>query len=384
MAAKGRPTPRVHLHVGLPKSGTTFLQSSLARHESHLADLGVDLPVGDAVMVDAALDVRREYDGFGRDPERVRGAFARVAERVHQSAGRGRHSVLSHELLGAATAEQAQAALDLLAPLEVHLVVTARDPARQALAEWQEGIKHARRLRFEKFTRTVLNGETDSEHARRFRGAQDLTAVLDRWGRSLPPERVHLVTAPPRGTDPRVLWGRFAEALGIDATDLEPAGREHGNASLGTAEISVLRQVNRALSRDHKGVLDRPRYGRTVKRVYAQQVLAGLGSPRPVLPVSLVGPMRDRAELWAKAVDAAGWQVHGDLDDLLPAEPEPGSPHPDDVEADALLSAAIDGTAGLLVRLAEEQDRVMELQAEVERLRRKRRKLKERLARKSG
>lgn len=36
---------RVHLHVGLPKSGTTFLQASLDRHAESLTAQRRDLPV---------------------------------------------------------------------------------------------------------------------------------------------------------------------------------------------------------------------------------------------------------------------------------------------------------------------------------------------------
>ena len=368
--------PRAVLHVGLPKTGTSFLQASLVRHEAALTRAGVALPHRDGVMVRAALDVRGEHDGFGLDPEQVRGTFDRLAEQARRAGREHRtHTVLSHELLAAAGTTDARDALDRLHPLEVHVVVTARDPARQALAEWQEGVKHGRRLGFEKFARTVLPMDSDKLHAQRFRAAQDLTGVLERWGSTLPPERVHVVTCPPRGTDPAVLWERFGQALGLDVAGWEPAEKEHRNSSLGACEVALLRQVNKALD----GALDRPAYGRAVKQVYAQRVLVGLDSPRPVLPATLIDPLRERAERWVKQIDAAGWTVHGDPADLLPVPGDLGAPHPDEVGADALLRSAVAGTAGLIHALSEQQQRVAELEHEVERLARKRRKLRHRL-----
>ncbi|RLV49938.1 hypothetical protein D9V37_08665 [Nocardioides mangrovicus] len=347
------------LHVGLPKTGTTWLQASLRRH-------GL-LPDADATFL-GALDVREHHDGWGRTGEETRGAWKRLTQE--------HPDLISHELLAAADAERVRWALRRLD--DVHVVVTARDPARQAVAEWQEGVKHGRRLSFARFATAVLPETAGSSHARKFRAAQDLPAVLERWGRDLPAERVHVVTCPPRGADRTVLWRRFAEACGVDPT-LEPAGAEEGNASLGVDEIALLRRVNKALD----GRLQEPAYGRLVKRLYAQRLLGEPASPAPDLPEPLYDDLTVRAERWAKQIHAAGWQVHGAVDDLLPRRPATAT-DPDALDAVRALRTSARATAGLLLEVAGRDAEIASLRDEVARLTRKRDKLRRRLKRAVG
>ena len=174
------------LHVGLPKSGTTFLQQSLAANREALGDRGVLYPqTADDVMFRAALDVRGNHKAWGRKRREVEGAWDELCLRARRHVGT---TVISHELLAAASRHQVDAATTMLKGLEVHVVVTVRDLARQLVAEWQEGIKHGRRLTFEEFHARVGSGHPsgDDSLARHFFAAQDLAEVLDRWGRWLP------------------------------------------------------------------------------------------------------------------------------------------------------------------------------------------------------
>ncbi len=59
--------------------------------------------------------------------------------------------VLSHEILAGAKPAEAQRALSDLSFAEVHVVYSARDVARQVAAEWQEQLKHQRKVTFKTF-----------------------------------------------------------------------------------------------------------------------------------------------------------------------------------------------------------------------------------------
>jgi hypothetical protein len=342
------------LHVGLPKTGTTFLQSTLAAHREALADRGVLVPPQSAdLMFRASLDVRGNHEAWGRERSAVAGAWDEACRAARAHPGT---TVLSHELLAAATGRQVDAALSMLRGLEVHLVVTARDLARQLVAEWQEGVKHGRRLTFEDFEQRVRSGR--GGHARHFHAAQDLPDVLERWGRGIPRDRVHVVVAGPPGTPAEQLWVDLAEAAGFSAEGLAPAGPGQSNASLGVAEIDLLRRVNEVLD----GRLRQPAYGRLVKHALVPEALAGRPSPRPVLPAQLHEQVVPVAQQWVKEVVGAGYTVHGDLDDLLLADRPAGTRHPDEVDPGSQVDTAAGAIATLLLRLeaaearAEERD----------------------------
>ena len=366
-----RDQNRVVLHVGLPKSGTTFLQQSLRDNAEALADRGVLYPqTDDDVMFRAALDVRGNHKAWGRRRKDVEGAWDRLCDRARRHLGT---TVVSQELLGAACGRQVDAALSMLKGLDVHLLVTARDPARQLVSEWQEGVKHGRRLTFEEFHHAVIRGDTDA--AARYHATQALTGVLDRWGRWLPADHVHVVVAPPRGTDPRVLWTRFATAVGFDASGF-PATTSRANETLGVDEVALLRRVNVALD----GRLRQPAYGRLVKHRVAQDLLVGRGSPRPELPRAGYDGLVDLAEGWVKEVDRAGYRVHGRLDDLVPVRPEADHPHPDAASTDGQLGAAVDVLAGLLLDLTEAEEELAEQRSKRRSWKKQAKRLRRRLA----
>lgn len=370
--ASTTPDRRVLLHVGLPKTGTTFIQASLQQDKQDLREAGILYPAGkDDRMFRAALDVRGNHKAWGRRRSEVEGAWDTLCAKARKHEGT---TVISHELFAAASVHQVVAAMTMLKGLDVHVVVTARDFARQATAEWQEGIKHGRRLTFEQFRTRVLAGDSETDYARRFRASQDLPAVLSRWGAAVPVDHVHIVTCPPRGTGGDVLWQRFLEVVGVDAGRFPSAGSDSQNTSLGTDEIDLLRQVNVALDKR----LVQPEYGDVVKRFYAQRLLSGHGE-RPVVPADMYDDMRVIGERWVKEIDRVGYPVHGSLHDLLPTEPNGPTPHPDDVDPTGQVAVSASATAELLVEVQRGRDEIARLEIENKKLKKRRKLLKRRL-----
>jgi len=365
---------RVFLHVGVPKSGTTFLQASLTENRKALREAGVLYPSGHERMFLAAVDVRGAHRAWGRKRAEVEGTWDGLCRKARKHDGA---TVISHELLAAASAHQVTEAMTMLKGLDVHLVVTARDPARQATAEWQEGIKHGRRLTFEQFRRRVLDTGSETDYARRFRASQDLPAVLARWGDSLPSDHVHVVCCPPRGSDPGLLWQRFADVVGFDAARFPAAGPDSANTSLGVTEVDLLRRVNLALDKR----LVQPEYGQVVKQLYAQQLLAARTSPRPVVPGEMYDDLAVVGERWVKEIDKAGYVVHGDPADLVPVAPAGPTPHPDDVDPRDQVSSSVDATAGLLLEVRRCHAEIARLEKEAAKHKKRRKALKRRLRR---
>jgi hypothetical protein len=320
----------VVLHVGLPKTGTTYLQRLLADNRDRLRGAGVLYPfLRPGAMFEGAVEIRGSAAKFGLDPAAISGTWAALCERARGFDGT---TVLSHEVLAGATTEQVDAALAPLAGLEVHVVVTARDLGRQATAHWQEEVKLGATMSFADFEREQLRADTgrdagpDAGGARpHFWHAQDFSDALRRWGRGLPPERAHLVVCPPPGASRDELWRRYAAVLGIEASVLDPLAVPPSNPSLGAPEIALLRAVNAALG----DALPTGERNRLVKREWAEAELAGRESPRPRTPYALRDVFSRATDAWVEEVRARGYPVHGDLRDLTPVTGDPGDPSPD-------------------------------------------------------
>lgn len=346
---------RVVLHVGAPKSGTTFLQKAMWRHREALREAGFRFPGRNPrEMFLAAIEVRETHQKWGFEQDALRGTWRRLCREAREFDGT---SIMSHELLAAATDDQISSSLKELENLDVHVVFTARDLGRQVVSEWQERIKNGSTGTFEEFEASVARRIHDADFSNLFWRYQNLPGVLGRWAAHLPPSNVHVVVAPPPGADPRELWHRFGDAVGFDARSLDPtdpAGT--ANPTLGVVSIAILRQVNEALN----GRIVQPTYAKVVKRYLGQDLLTRHSSPRPACPPDLQAALRQLSEEWIREIGARGYTVHGDLAELLPMPAESPVP-PDDVNLrdQATVSAAV--IADLLVEVAELRARVRRL-----------------------
>src|SRR5512146_3519723 len=124
----------VYLHVGAPKTGTTYLQDRLALNKAELAKHRVHYPLQlHASQFRPALDLlEMPWGGLQVD---VDGEWDGLMNRVRRLNGT---VIVSHEILAAARTNQVKRAMAGLKGAEVHLVYSARDLARQIPAEWQE------------------------------------------------------------------------------------------------------------------------------------------------------------------------------------------------------------------------------------------------------
>jgi len=359
----------------MPTCDTAFLQAALTSNRKALGEAGLLFPAGggEKLMFRAALDVRGNHKAWGRKRSDVEGTWDRLCRKARRHEGT---TVISHELLAAASARQIASAQSMLAGLDVHVVVTARDLGRQITAAWQESVTHGRTADFETFHTRVLSDSREQDDAQQFWAAQDLPGVLSRWASRLPPENVHVVCHPPHSADTSGLWRRFADVIGFDPDAFDSSGPPPASSSLGVVQIDLLRQVNSTLD----GRLVQPNYGRVVHEYFTKQLLAQHRSNEPELPLEMYGDLTAIGERWVKEIDSAGYTVHGDLTELIPTPPAQPAPHPDEVDIQAEVTTASAVVADLLVEVDRLQSEVAGLESDKKSAKKKRKLLKRQLA----
>jgi hypothetical protein len=336
---------RVYLHIGEPKSGTTFIQDVLWSNRAALARQQVLLPgLGVNDHFRAAQDLR----GVGQSADDPAGSWAGEWELLAEQARPGAHTaVISHELLVGADAERAAHAVRSLHPAEVHIVLTVRDLASLLPAEWQETVKHRNVRTWPRWLADVADDDVALRHrrARWFWTAHDTLDVLVRWTQLVPPERVHVITVPRPDAPADLLWQRFAGVVGIDPAAIDTAGARR-NASLGRTEVELLRRLNQRLPADR---LPTWFYLRVVKDGLAQDLLAARpGATRLRVPDERLAWVRERGQRVRTGLQGSGYDIVGELDELT-ATPAPGRPERAVTDAE-LLDGALDALAGLLDR----------------------------------
>jgi hypothetical protein len=195
---------------------------------------------------------------------------------------------------------------------------------------------------------------------------QELPDILDRWAGDLPPAQVHVVTVPPPGGPPRLLWKRFCVAFGLDGLELDLEG-ERTNPSLGAPETALVRRINRAANRR----LNPADYRPLVRELLAHQTLSRrTGSPRLALPPDAHPWVSAMTASWVAEIERRGYDVVGDLHDLAGAPPVSSYADPDNPSERLVAAAAVDALTALLLEAARLRNGEEALRAELDETRR--------------
>ncbi len=330
------------LHIGAPKTGTTFLQELMWHHRHALAAHGVHYPGRHPELhFEAAIDLQGVDFNDWHNPA-AEGAWGRLVDELRGLRGT---AVVSHELYGDASEEVVDRALADLAFADVEIVLTLRDLARQLPAAWQEDLKNRHYMSFEEFAAAARpDNDVGAWYGDEFWRRQDVHRVLLRWTRNLPTDKVHLVTLPRRGAGQEELWRRFASVVRVDPALADPAHPEiRRNRSLGQREAQVLRRLN-VLVEDR---VEWPVYGEVMAHL-GEHVLGQGGDPI-LLPAEHRGWVAKAAQEMVDALRGSGHPVVGDLDELLvdTVAPQDGR-HPDAGDDAEVLATAIELLATVL------------------------------------
>ncbi len=231
-------TRRVILHVGAMKTGTSFIQSVLATHRVALADAGVGYPAGSP---QAVLDLLK----LPRLPQRNRERWQALA------AGTDGDLLVSMEFLSFAAARHVAAALEPFADDRVEVVVSVRDQLGAIPAQWQTYCRNLGTEGWPDYLRSIeptfLGRARKTRAFKTFNRAQQIPSFVRRWEEAAGVRSVHVVTVPPSGSPPEVLWQRFVAAAGLPEIDVDLSVVE-SNPSLGYGSCDFLRRANHHLS----------------------------------------------------------------------------------------------------------------------------------------
>jgi hypothetical protein len=334
---------RAFLHIGTPKSGTTYLQGLWWRHRDALAAQGLLLPGADAdAQFQAAAVVRANEAVLATMGPRQRGAWQRLLEESAEWSG---DVLLSQEQLVETGPDQVASSLARLADAadEVHLVITARDLVRQVPSAWQQRVKHGSPTTLRRFCERLMKDDP----AFNFWRHQDVPRILERWAATLDPARVHVVPLPRPGAPRDLLWTRTCDLLGVDGSELT-TDSPTANETLAPAEIAFHRLVNSHFDNAH---LDVPTSRRI--KAFMEPRLGGLQSPaRLLVPADQHGWFVERGQRMVDDLVAAPWHVVGDLDDLRP-DPDRG----DGVDPDEVPDADVASVAAAFVAALIDEER---------------------------
>jgi hypothetical protein len=216
-------------------------------------------------------------------------------------------------------------------------------------AEWQETIKNRSTTTYEGWLTRVIDHESVDPDRRRwwFWKVHDTLEILRIWGRNVPPERIHVITMPPRGSAPTLLWDRYSRVVGIDPKVVDTSAAKT-NSSLSVPQIELIRRLNLAIPAEMPDWF----YMHFVKGALAHNAFADRTDPaqRLGLPVEREEWALKAADALIAALDSSGYEIVGDLKELRPAETSAVKPS-SETAAEGIAEAGVVAVTAVLAEL---------------------------------
>ena len=344
----------IFLHIGAMKTGTTFLQHLMEANQEEL------LAAGLLVAGDRGEQKRATSDVLGtshKTPQLLaecEGAWAELVGRMF--AHKGTASAFSMEFLSYASAETAAKVVDTLEGAEVHIILTVRDTVSALPSQWQTFIRSGGAVPWPKFAKGIRKGlrprgTPRGRAVRAFLRTQGIPRMIEAWGGTVPPERLHVITVPRSGSDPMLLWKRFAGVVGVDPSAC-PNSTPRTNPTLGYPSADLMCRLNIRL-----GKLPREQYRPTLKAALGMDILGERAhlEQRPQIDLATARFAAGWNRRVRRAIRESGADVVGGLRELpnkLSPEVVQSLPrtlgYPDESDT---LSAAATARDGLLKRI---------------------------------
>src|SRR5688500_15412799 len=212
------------------KSGTTFLQGRPNANREELGKQGVMFP--GPTWNRHGQGVKDLMGSKRRKP----GAWASLRDEINQHRGT---AVVSMEYLAPMRPARIETLPGEFPDRELRIVLTVRDLGRSVPAMWQEGLKNRQTWTWAEYLHGI---EHDGDAGRRLWRQQAAAKIPRRWAGQVGTEHVTVITIPPPGSDPEILWDRFCQVAGISPATWQDAPRS--NESLGAASTLVMRRLN--------------------------------------------------------------------------------------------------------------------------------------------
>ncbi|WP_433476049.1 hypothetical protein ACQPZP_02810 [Spirillospora sp. CA-142024] len=313
---------KIVLHIGLQKSGTTFLQQVLQAGSETLAEAGVRYPVPLDWNRGRRTVANHEWPSYGllgteypwvskQRASEEQGPWRALLDEVKSWPGT---VLLSAEALSVVRKPAVHRLLDALGVDDVEVVITARSLDRSLPSLWQQHIRNGRTVSFE----TYLAGlaaqrdkgwdDIETDPAAHIWRAFTLSRLVRRWSEA-GAARVCVVTTP--GRPPHLLWQRFAEATGLPDLPIGLDGRTH--TGLTAPETLVLSSMNAAIQETSWSRQDADRVRRVViDRLQTREHRGG----KVVIPPDWRARLAEWSEDDLAALQRTSARIAGDLDDL--------------------------------------------------------------------
>jgi len=306
------------IHIGFPKTGTTFVQGAMLQARPKLGEVGVVYPGKERYHKEAGIYIAGATGRLG-DPPSTETHWNTLVRQI-KAAGDQR-VLISSEWMAETDDAGIARVVNELGDGQAHIVATLRPIVKILPSSWQQYLQNGHRFHWEKWLHGVLLEPPYDKPTPSFWRRHRHDEVLARWAKIAGPENVTAIIVD--SSDHELLLRQFEQMLAMPAGFLAPEPPAKDNRSLTWPEAEMVRRVNGVFK-------DRGWPDSLYRSVVRQGIVSRLAKMRPAAGEMPKIPMPDwaaerAAEIgaeFARNIATLGIRVVGDLDSLG-AQPAP-------------------------------------------------------------
>jgi hypothetical protein len=316
----------VLLHIGLPKTGTTALQTCLRSSRTELARHGVLYP--DAVSSQLrwapnhvpAANAPLGWPQPAAASDAAAEMWAALLDEVRAHHGR---VVVSAENITLASDDVAALIVEQLGGRRVRVMITVRPLHHLLPSFWQNEVRAGLQTPLREWLHLMAAGPEHLGDAP-FWILYDLPRVVGRWARVVGADRVATVVVD--ALRPTGVYADTEHLIGLAPGTLDPVRSGRTNRSLSWPEAELVRNLNlRArgeVTDSASGTYGPVSVGETAVWHLLMRREPAPDEPRLVVPHDMIGAFRQLALDALERVRPIGTHLVGDLDRLVPEAPD--------------------------------------------------------------
>lgn len=324
-------------YIGLPKTGTTAMQTTASSKREALLEAGVRYPgvgMNHRLAIAALMGKRIGWDGAVPQRKHWTSMMSEV------EADQRNRIWISHEF----ACEAGDAAAELFASKlgePVHVAITLRNYASTLASVWQQSKKIGNAQPFEAWLRRVLGVSSASKPSSVPDSIGNQGGIVERWASIVGKQNVTVIVVD-KGR-PKLLAHSFEDLLGLPRDFLSAqTGGFTSNRSMSLPEAELLQRLNTQIKgkdvswTDHLNLIQRG----AVKSLLTNRV-PGEDEDRILVPDWAAEVATTRGNEVAERIEASGVRVVGNLGTLYELSPTAHGSQPtvDSVPMDAAIEA---------------------------------------------
>lgn len=330
--------PRLIIHPGFHKSGTTALQESFALNRSLLRERGILYPhIGTKAHHRIAWALTQRPWGWNkrggeRTPEKV---WDRMAGRINGA--KEESVILSSEFFSEVDGERIRKIRSDIKERDIQILFTVRPLAKLLPSSYQQYLKYGIKVEFEKWLHEILDKPGESKVSPTFWQRHSHGKVVARWVDIFGKSNVTVLIV--NEAQPTFLFDEINKFLNL-ATGTINATPSGSNRSLTMEEISLLLELNRQYPKERAW----DEYQLFIRSGYIRQltddVQPAAGKERLLTPQWAVEKANHLGKEIQKELVNSGVRIIGDIESLgNSVVPTGNSSYPDSIDIKTVAAA---------------------------------------------